>query len=524
MNRIKILDCTLRDGGYINDWKFGRGVIIGIVSNLLQAHVDIIECGFIRQVEEDQDSSVYSSMHQLEKAIGFKKKGTSYAVMIEQHNYVSDLVSPRSDRSADLIRLTFRRNEWEAAKRTVEELQAKGYEVCIQPVGTASYDTQSLIKLIDDVNELNPYAFYLVDTLGLMYRHEMRKFFYIIDDSLKKNIALGFHSHNNLQMSFANAQEMVRLNRNRPLIIDSSCYGMGRGVGNLATELIADYINNNIEQKYSLTPILNVVDRYLMPIYAQQRWGYDLPYFLSATFKCHPNYAAHLIKKETLSIEKIEKILSLIPTEKRNEFDSDCIESLYLDMQSFHIDDNKSYQELQRIISGREVIIVGPGSTISTHKKALNNSAEGKAIISVNFIPANMKIDALFISNDKRLGTLDLSKPNVIIATSNLKKEIDRAVFFDYASLLGEGDASDNSGAMLIRALKGCGVNKIYLAGFDGFDVDSSFNYAVETYKKSIDYEVAKKKNADISKQLFLALSGVKYEIITPTKYEIGDI
>ena len=103
-------------------------------------------------------------------------------------------------------------------------------------------------------------------------------------------------------MSFANAQEMIRLNRERTIIIDSSCYGMGRGVGNLATELITDYINNNLGQKYSLTPILNIVDKYIMPIYAQQRWGYDLPYFLSATYKCHPNYAAHLIRKETISI------------------------------------------------------------------------------------------------------------------------------------------------------------------------------------------------------------------------------
>ena len=95
---------------------------------------------------------------------------------------------------------------------------------------------------------------------------------------------------------------------------------------------------------------------------------------------------------------------------------------------------------------------------------------------------------------------------------------------FNYSSLLGEGDASDNAGAMLIRILKNSGVKKVLLAGFDGFDVDSSINYAVNTFKKSLDYNTAKKKNEDISKQLKLALSGVNYEIITPTKYEIGNI
>lgn len=524
MSRIKILDCTLRDGGYINDWKFGKTVISDTINNLIDAHIDIIECGFIRNVNPDPDSSVYASMDQLTGVISPKSSNVLYAVMIEQHNYVSELVTSCSPYTADLIRLTFRKNEWDEARKTAKELIKKGYKVCIQPVGTASYDAPSLIRLLQDVNEINPFAFYLVDTLGVMYRHEMRKFFYLIDDNLSQNIALGFHSHNNLQMSFSNAQEMMRLNRDRTIIIDSSCYGMGRGVGNLATELITDYINNNIEQKYSLTPVLNIVDKYLMPIYAQQKWGYDLPYFLSAAFKCHPNYAAHLMKKETLSIEKIEKLLSLIPKDMRAEYNASLIEDLYHNMQSFYIDDAQSYQNLNRIISGREVVLIGPGSSINTFKDKVDKAIRGRIVISTNFIPDTYNIDALFISNDKRLRLLDLSLPDCILATSNLKDDIQSAFFFDYASLLGEGDASDNAGAMLIRILKNCKVQKIYLAGFDGFDVDISSNYAVETFKKSLDYDTAKKKNRDISKQLFLALSGVDYEVITPTKYEIDNI
>ena len=92
---------------------------------------------------------------------------------------------------------------------------------------------------------------------------------------------------------------------------------------------------------------------------------------------------------------------------------------------------------------------------------------------------------------------------------------------FNYSSLLGEGDASDNAGAMLIRILNRVGVKKLFIAGFDGFDVDSSMNYAIETYKKSMDYDTVNKKNIDISKQLKLALRGMDYEFITPTKYDI---
>lgn len=524
MNNVKILDCTLRDGGYINDWKFGHNNIKGIIDNLVSANIDIVETGFIRNMEHDEDSSVFTSVEDIKEYIIPKKPGVLYAVMIEYHNHVENQITPYDGTSVDLIRITFRRKEWEGTKKVVKELIEKGYKVCVQPVGTATYDDQSLLNLLKDVNELKPYAFYLVDTLGMMYRHDMRKFFYLIDYNLSQDICLGFHSHNNLQMSFANAQEMVRLNHQRTIIVDSSCYGMGRGVGNLTTELFADYINNNVEQKYSLIPLLNIVDKYLMPIFAEQRWGYDLPYFLAATAKCHPNYAAHLMKKETLGIEKIEKLLSLIPVEARSEYNSELIESLYLKMQNCDVDDNSAYIELTEMIENKEAVVLGPGLSIVKYEDKIKRVATGKIVISTNFIPDIYNVDALFISNEKRLGTLDLALVGRVIATSNLKDGIKNALFFNYSSLLGEGDASDNAGAMLIRILRKSGVKKIYLAGFDGFDADSSVNYAVTTFKKSLDYNTAKKKNENISKQLKLALNGVDYEVLTPTKYEIGNI
>lgn len=521
MGDIKILDCTLRDGGYINDWLFGNKNIKSIISNLEDARINIIECGFIRKGHHNIDSSVFSTMDQVKNMIHPKNKNSLYAVMIEHHNHVEEMIPINDGTGADIIRITFRRKEWQEAKKSVRSLIEKGYKVCVQPVGTVSYDDESLLHLIKDVNELEPYAFYLVDTLGVMYRHEMRRFFYLIDNNLSKDIHLGFHSHNNLQMSFSNAQEMIRMARQRDIIIDSSCYGMGRGVGNLATELIADYINNNIKQRYVLSPILNIVDTYLMPIYAIQRWGYDLPYFLSATAKCHPNYAAYLMKKETLRIQTIEKILSLIPIEKRSEFDNDFIEKLYLDIQRYEVNDKRAYEKLKQILENKKVTILGPGSSIIKYKDDIQKKIKDSFVITANFVSSEYSVDALFISNNKRLSDLDVKSLNQIIVTSNLSNAVEGTLVFNYSSLLGEGDASDNAGAMLIRILNRVGVKKLFIAGFDGFDVDSSMNYAIETYKKSMDYDTVNKKNIDISKQLKLALRGMDYEFITPTKYDI---
>lgn len=524
MSTVKILDCTLRDGGYINNWEFGRDSIKGIINNLEDAKIDVIECGFLRAVEYNEESSVFSSVKQIKNFISPKKDGVMYVAMIELHEYRSDLLSDYESDGVDGIRLTFRKKEWETAKKVASEIMKKGYKVFIQPVGTCTYSDDDLMSLIKDVNVLKPYGFYLVDTLGMMYLHDIRRLFYLIDNNLSQSICIGFHSHNNLQLSFSNAQEMVRLSRRRTIIIDSSVYGMGRGVGNLATELFAEYLNDYLGQHYFIIPILNIADKYLSSIYLRQRWGYDLPYFISATIKCHPNYASYLMKKQTLSIENIEKILSLIPINERDEYNESLIGKLYFDFQNYSIEDNESVRKLENLINKRDVLIIGLGSSIGKNKELIARTAKEKSlfIISTNFITKDFELDAVFFSNEKRIKNIEKTDRVNLLGTSNLISLMPSgSLVFDYSSLLGEGNASDNVGAMLIRVLKKAKVQKIYLAGFDGFDVDSLDNYYLEKFSNAIDYETAKKKNQEISMQLNKALIGIDYELLTPTKYEI---
>lgn len=526
MKNIKILDCTLRDGGYINNWNFGKKAIHDIISNLEKANIEIIECGFLRPIVYNNNTSVFSSTSQIENIISPKSENSMYVAMIELHNYNNNMLDEYNGKSIDGIRLTFRKNEWLEAREVAKEIIEKGYKLFIQPVGTCTYTDDELLYLLEEVNKLKPYAFYLVDTLGMLYRDDVRRFFYIIDNNLSENIYIGFHSHNNLQLSFSNAQELIWLKQKRAIIVDTSVYGMGRGVGNLATELFVDYINKNIEQRYSIIPILNIADKYLMSIYSQQKWGYDLPYFLSAIVKCHPNYAAHLIKKQTLSIDKIEKILCLIPIKYRDEYNQCLIEKLYYDMQNCKIDDSKSISKLKTLIEKKEVLIIGSGLSIknSVDKIRMISEKAGVFVISINFYARKFNVDSVFMSNERRYRLFKDEKiSNVrLLKTSNLSFDSQNDEYvFDYTNLLGEGASADNAGAMLVRLLKKVGVSKIFLAGFDGFDVDTSLNYFSKKYKSDIDFETAKKKNNEVSRQLKLALNDIEYEVITKTKYEI---
>ena len=148
-----------------------------------------------------------------------------------------------------------------------------------------------------------------------------------IDEVLDKDISLGFHSHNSLQLSFSNTKAFLGQNINRDLIIDSCLYGMGRGAGNLCTELIIKYLNDLYKSKYEILPVLKSIDFDLKPIYQNSPWGYSTPYYIAALYGCHPNYANYLVQQE-ISDEFIEKILSQIPNEKKLNFDRDFIELL----------------------------------------------------------------------------------------------------------------------------------------------------------------------------------------------------
>ncbi len=526
MRHISILDCTLRDGGYINQWRFGKREIKKIISLLDTAQIDIIECGFLEDTEYDENVSVFSDVAQIAPLISPKRANAMYVAMIALGDIQPEKIAPWDGTSIDGIRLTFHKHEWEEAKRTATALMEKGYQVFIQPVGTTSYTDVELLRLVEAVNELKPFALYLVDTLGILYRKDLLRMFTLADHNLDPKIRLGFHSHNNLQLSFANAQELMRQNTPRQLIIDSSVYGMGRGVGNLATELLAEYINENVEKRYGIMPLLKIANQYLMSIYAQQRWGYALPYFLSAIEGCHPNYADYLMKKETLDIESISKLLRMLPMDQRDLFHKDLIEKMYLAYQEYQIDDAQTIAGLKEIVRGKQILVLAPGASLPAHLEEILTfiREEQPVVISINFCPVRIEPDILFASNRKRLALLQeaMERHPYVLTTSNLQREPSQDVHVvNYSEYLGDGHAADNAGAMLIRILRRAHVGSIALAGFDGFDADSSGNYYIDSYKNPIEKEVADQKNEEIGLQLRTALGDLPYRILTPTRYKL---
>tara|TARA_R100001015_G_C4632378_1_gene195863 strand:- start:2379 stop:3395 length:1017 start_codon:yes stop_codon:yes gene_type:complete len=329
MDRIKILDCTLRDGGYINDWKFKH--TDKIIKSLHDASIDIIECGFL-DPQGDNSTTRYNSFNTVNSYIDkiCPLSDKLFVSMIELEKYDPDILPSLHDEPSTYvirgIRLTFRKSAKSRFLKVAKEIIDKGYKLFVQPISTVSYTDREILDLIDLIKDLDIYALYMVDTHGSIdwHSYDLKRIFTLFDNNLDPSIPIGFHSHNNLQLSYALSCELINMSTNRQLIIDSSLMGMGRGAGNLNTEMICNYLCSKNLKQINEHHIFDAIEKYILPLKSQYTWGYSIPYFLSASSKCHPNYVSFL-ENNNVSFENMVAILNKIPTDDRLEFNESLI-------------------------------------------------------------------------------------------------------------------------------------------------------------------------------------------------------
>ena len=523
MNKIDVLDCTLRDGGYINQWNFGKNNIVKIISGLVDSNIDIIECGYLTNKNSyNPDSTLFDSIQTIEQYLPITKSQSMMVCMINFGEYDIKNLPSCIDTKIDGIRLAFHKKDLEKALEACAGIMEKGYKLFMQPMVSVSYSDQEFIDLINRANLINPYAFYIVDSFGVMKRKELMRLYYLVDHNLNDDIFVGYHSHNNIQMAYSNAQTLVDLKTKRKMIIDSSVFGMGRGAGNLNTELFIEYINEQNDNKYSINPLLKIIDQVLSPIHASSFWGYSLPHYASATNNCHPNYASYLDDKSTLTIENLNEILKEIDDNKRFSFDKSYIENLYLQYQTRLVSSGGEKDYLKSRLQDRTVVMIAPGRTIDEdlHKIDEVISKGDNILISINFKPERIKCDYVFISNLRRYEDLKNENTLKIIKTSNIQCENENGIIVNYSELLNDVEAvEDNAAMMLVKLLIDLGVKRIMIAGLDGYSHDIYDNY--------VDKELALLKNPSIMDAINVGMEKIlnRYaeiidiEFITKQKY-----
>ena len=522
MEKISILDCTLRDGGYVNNWNFRYKNIVKILENLTLAKIDYIECGFFKPIEYNPENSLFSSISDLAKIVG-NNKNTIYTLMINFGEYDISMI-PECTNDNIAIRVAFKKDKMYEAIEYCKQLKDKKYKVFVNPMHTKIYSYSELLELVDMVNKFSPYALTIVDTTGAMKENDILSLFYLIDNNLDKNISLAFHSHNNLQLSFSNAQCLMKVNKNRNLIIDSTVFGIGRGAGNLCTELLTQYINDNYNGSYNILPILKIIDEQINPIYAKTPWGYSVPYYLAATNNCHPNYAKYLNDKQTVPVEMVNELLKKIPDGKKASYDANLIKQLYLDNFSNVIDDSETIEHLKEKLSGKNLLLLAPGKTLSTEQAKIKEfiSANNPYIISLNFAPEAFDYDMAFITNIKRYAEIGCTSKE-IIATSNIENLTSDTRVLNYSSYINQSDMFDNVTLIMLEVLSRIGVKKVYFAGLDGFSPVMTQNYASDDLINNSKIDDAEKKNSVMSEELSKYAKEIDLEFITETMYKLSN-
>ncbi len=522
MNKVHVLDCTLRDGGYCNNWEFGYGNVKKIMNGLVEAGIDVVECGFLTdQVTYDPDFTRFTQVSQLDGIIPGERHGSLFVAMVNYGEYDAGKLPPCGESPIDGIRVAFHKKDMDGAFAFCEQVKAKGYKVFLQPMVSLNYTDEEFLSLIGRANRLAPYAFYIVDSFGVMKGKELARLFYVVEHNLADGIWVGFHSHNNLQLSYSNAQALVALQTNRSLLVDASVYGMGRGAGNLNTELFVDYLNENMGAGYQLPPLLGIIDEVLNIFYAQDYWGYSLPNYISAVHNAHPNYAAFLDSRKTLTIEGMNEIFGMMDREKKAVYDKDYIEGLYLRyMEKDRVQEGR-LGELRARVSGGEVLLVAPGpSSVLERGKVLACAArEGVVTISVNYEYDGDVTDFIFLSNLRRYRELDAAKRAKCIVTSNIPA-LDVYLQTKYKELLNTNEAvCDNAGMMLVKFLVGLGVRKVYIAGMDGYSPDPEANYAQHWMNGYVHRAVTDALNRGMSEVLAKFREEVEIEFVTGMRY-----
>lgn len=323
-----ILDCTLRDGGYVNNWEFDTATALSVMSGLYSSGVRYIEIGIMGANAKPGVQTKYNDFSEMEPLLERRKNDCHYAVMTTTENSTCFELPDCSEKTPDIIRLAYFKKDLHTALKSAAMYKEKGYSVFLQAMATFMYSEDEMNEMLRDVNELEPAAFYMVDSFSTMYPDDVKKMRDDILLRLSPDIAFGFHAHNNIQMAYANVQEFLRVeDGERQFFIDSSIFGMGRGAGNVPTELLMEYLNRQNRQ-YDVSPLLSVYQKYLEPIYHQYGWGYTLPYFLTAVHKTNSAYGWYYLNHGTISLDDLNSALEMIPDDVRYTLKKDTAEEI----------------------------------------------------------------------------------------------------------------------------------------------------------------------------------------------------
>jgi 4-hydroxy 2-oxovalerate aldolase len=288
---IKVLDCTIRDGGLMNNHQFSDEVVKAVYTACVEAGIDYMEIGYKASrkglVAGEYGAWKYCLEDDVRRIVGDNPTSLKLSVMAdaERCDYRED-IPPKKDSIFDMVRVATYINQIPTALDMVKDAHDKGYETTLNLMAVSTVSERELSEALELMAESDARAIYVVDSYGSLYSEQVQ---YLVKKYLHYCRAagkeVGIHAHNNLQLAFANTIEAIILGANR---LDATMAGLGRGAGNCLMELLLGFLHN---PKYDLRPVLRCVQDSIEPLRKSLLWGFDLPYMICGQFNQHPRSA-----------------------------------------------------------------------------------------------------------------------------------------------------------------------------------------------------------------------------------------
>jgi len=288
---IRVLDCTVRDGGLINDHKFEDGVVRAVYEACVAAGVDYMELGYKASKKIFAPANFgdwkYCDEDAIRRIVDDNPTPLRLCAMAdaERTDYHEDIL-PKEKSVLDCIRVATYIHQIPVALDMVQDAHDKGYETTLNLMAVSVVHDPDLKEALDVIMQSPVDTIYLVDSFGAFYSEQIRDLALIFLDAVEgTGKQVGIHTHNNQQCAYANTIEALIVGVNR---LDATINGMGRGAGNCALELLIAFLKN---PKFKLRPVLECIQSHFLPLRGKMEWGYQIPYMLTGMLNQHPRDA-----------------------------------------------------------------------------------------------------------------------------------------------------------------------------------------------------------------------------------------
>lgn len=541
---FKILDCTPRDGGYINNWNFPLEMVCEMYQATSKAGTDIFEVGFLGG---GKDAPLWRRCpaEAVAEVRRHAQSKTPISAMLEADTVGIRLDSPDKT-GIDILRVALNRDKIHTSLPKMSEYKQQGYQVLIQLMGITAYTDYEILRMMEEI-EKTGYVDYIniADSYGSLLPARASQ----IISMMKRNTSLciGLHPHNNMQLGMANVLAAIDAGAD---IVDGSMYGMGRGGGNVPLELLLAYFGRKYPEKYNVLPVLEFVDRYMVQMSHEMEWGYSLNSLLSGVYECHPYYTQKLIEEREFTVEQVLKIVKAVSTTDVIGFSRELmlkvINDTLLDeskeksitIEQF-VKENTNRVPYVNRHQGQSILVLANGPTLVSHKKQIDEliETENPIVMGANNLAGLFVPDYHAFNNQRRFNQYinDVSDKSKILIGPGIKnrgidKEFEEIVCYnssvsDLNIINGVITSNCRSIAVLMGAIAlAMGAKKLYFAGLDGYLDGKTLFYHEDESSDNVHILEKHKANQKYLKELYECaqkLGCEEFRIITPTTYTI---